>query len=151
VVRGVRCEVRGVRVAGPFAERLSLVLALAILGASAGCSTSKQEEQVPKGDHDTSAPTSSVPTSAPYIVGTVTAADGERIRVEENPADESGSAKASIRIVPGETTIVRRSGERVKAEDIRAGDRVAVWVRGPVMESYPVQARGEVIVIEAKD
>jgi hypothetical protein len=121
-------------------RRALLAGALALLGA-VGCSpSSRKDDMQGRGD--------AIPTSSPDIIGTVTATDGERIRVEENPLDRSGSAKASVRLVRGETRILRRSGAGANAEDIRQGSRVAVWFVGPVMESYPVQAKGGVVVIE---
>ena len=93
----------------------------------------------------------SPPARAPDIVGTVTHLhrSGERtvtIRVEERPADESGSAKASIRVT--EDTRVIRGGSIVSEREIRQGARVSAWFTGPVAESYPVQARAEAVRIE---
>lgn len=95
-----------------------------------------------------------VPDGPPSIRGTVTALDqqGERIgvlRIEEVPADSSGSDKASVR-VGGRTRIYRREGEvlrRIEFRQLRVGQRAEAWFTGPVMESYPVQATAEVIVV----
>lgn len=94
----------------------------------------------------------SLPARAPDIVGTVTHVNrsGERtvtIRVEERPADVSGSAKASVRIT--EDTRVIRGGSIVSEREIREGARVSAWFTGPVAESYPVQASAEAVRIEA--
>lgn len=92
-----------------------------------------------------------LPNDAPYITGTITAigriAEGWSVRVEEQPQDISGSAKGVFRV--GERTDVQlAAGGRVRAEDLREGQRVRVWVSGPVAESYPVQAGARTIVID---
>jgi hypothetical protein len=94
-----------------------------------------------------------LPTEPPFLSGTITSigrvAEGWTVRVEERPQDVSGSAKAVLRV--GDRTEVRRAdGGRARAEDLREGQRVRVWVAGPVMESYPVQAGAQLIVIEAE-
>lgn len=90
------------------------------------------------------------PERVPDIRGTITAeeADG-RIRVEENPNDQSGSNKAVVRITD-RTTLLRRNGsvEPATVEELRTGRIVSIWFDGPVLESYPVQAGAQVIVIE---
>jgi hypothetical protein len=93
----------------------------------------------------------SPPARAPDIAGTVThvSRSGERtvtVRVEERPADVSGSAKASVRVT--ESTRVIRGGRVVSEREIREGARVSAWFTGPVAESYPVQARAEAVRIE---
>jgi hypothetical protein len=96
---------------------------------------------------------STLPNEAPYMSGTITSVgrvvEGWSVRVEERPQDVSGSAKGAFRV--GERTDVRRaSGGRVRAEDLREGQRVRVWVSGPVAESYPVQAAARAIVIDGE-
>lgn len=94
-----------------------------------------------------------LPTTDPSIRGTVTqvsSAEPRTVLVEENPGEESGSNKASVRLT-GETRLLRRSGEAVQRaapEDLAAGQRVSVWFSGPVRESYPVQADAGTVVIE---
>ncbi|MDQ3039341.1 MAG: DUF3221 domain-containing protein, partial [Pseudomonadota bacterium] len=88
-----------------------------------------------------------IPSDAPYIQGAITAVEGERILVEENAAQASGSAKASLRLIPS-TRIVHRSGVVARPSDLQVGQQVQVWVAGPVMESYPTQGTAAVVVIE---
>lgn len=88
-----------------------------------------------------------LPTSEPSIAGAITAVEGIRIRVETDPRSPSGSPKASVR-VDSTATILRRSGELARLEDLKLGSRVSVWFDGPVMESYPVQAIAGTIVVE---
>lgn len=93
-----------------------------------------------------------LPAEPPFLSGTITAigrvAEGWTVRVEERPQDVSGSAKAALR-VGDRTDVVRADGGRARPEDLREGQRVRVWVTGPVMESYPVQAAARLIVIDA--
>jgi hypothetical protein len=94
-----------------------------------------------------------LPNDAPFMNGTITAigrvAEGWSVRVEERPQDVSGSAKGVFRV--GERTDVRRtSGGRARAEDLREGQRVRVWVTGPVAESYPVQAGARLVVVDTE-
>ena len=92
-----------------------------------------------------------IPGAPPSITGTVTDVnDQRRIRIEEQPAEASGSAKAVVRLADG-AVIVTRAGERATFADIRTGTRVSAWFTGPVAESYPVQATANVIVIEPSD
>ena len=92
---------------------------------------------------------SAVPAGAPSITGVVTdlQPDG-RIRIEERPADSAGSNKAVVRLT-ADARIVHRTGAPAVLEAIRNGTRVSAWFTGPVMESYPVQATANVIVIES--
>ena len=94
-----------------------------------------------------------LPNDAPYMSGTITSigrvAEGWSVRIEERPQDISGSMKGVFRV--GERTDVRRAGGgHVRAEDLREGQRVRVWVSGPVAESYPVQAGARTIVIDGE-
>lgn len=92
------------------------------------------------------------PSGPPSIEGTITDVRiaGEQltvIRVEENPDDSAGSAKASVTV--SNTTRVlggRGSGgvERLR-DELRRGRRVRVWFLGPIRESYPVQARASAL------
>lgn len=94
-----------------------------------------------------------VPATEPSIRGTVTQVSPDEPRtvlVEENPGEESGSNKASVRLT-GETRVLRRSGEAVQRAapaDLAVGQTVSVWFTGPVRESFPVQADAGTIVID---
>ncbi len=100
-----------------------------------------------------SASVGGVPTSAPGIAGRITSVNraGERIgsiRVEEQPAQASGSAKAVATVTQG-TVVLRGVTEPRDVNDLRVGQWVRVWFDGPVMESYPVQATAGTIVIDS--
>lgn len=102
-----------------------------ILASLPGCETSTAEQ----------------PAVEPFIRGTITAIEGSTVRVEENPAEEFRGKKALLRITPG-TIIVNDYGDIVSQADLAVGQFVSAWVAGPVLESYPVQARASLIVIE---
>lgn len=94
----------------------------------------------------------SLPESPASIEGRVTEVtrSGERIgtiRVEERPAEASGSAKASVRI--GQRTTIVRGREPADFNALRVGQWVRVWFTGPVAESYPVQATGSAVAIDS--
>lgn len=87
------------------------------------------------------------------IEGVVTSvsgrSDGVTVLVEANPAETSGSAKASVAVTSG-TRVTRRaqSGEvSATFRDLVPGLRVEVWFDGPVAMSYPVQGKARTLVI----
>jgi hypothetical protein len=85
------------------------------------------------------------------VQGSITSISGSAVLVEENPADESGSAKGAF-TVTGETEIFRRSGDlQVPAsfDDLRVGQPVIATYTGPVAESYPTQGTaGNIVILE---
>ena len=90
-----------------------------------------------------------IPSDAPSITGVVTDVGADRrIRIEERPGESAGSAKAVVRLSE-DAQIVNRAGSTAAVGDIQNGMRVSAWFVGPVMESYPVQATANVIVIES--
>ena len=87
--------------------------------------------------------------SANSIQGYVTSISGSVVLVEENPADQSGSAKGAF-TVTDETEILKQQGaEQVPAtfEDLQVGQLVEATYAGPVAESYPTQGEAASIVI----
>lgn len=95
-----------------------------------------------------------LPEAPPGIRGVITKSDTTvgslYIMVEENPADSSGSPKASVRF-NNETKIYRGSAsdlERIGYSALTTGRKVSVWFAGPVAESYPVQGYASVILLE---
>lgn len=91
---------------------------------------------------------SALPAGPPYITGAITANEQGEIRVEADPGQSYGSDKAMLRLAPG-TVILWRTGERADQGDLRLGTVVSVWVGGPIMESYPVQATADTLVIQS--
>lgn len=123
--------------------RIAILLAATLIGCAPA--TQEQPDSTPgPGGRVTAA----VPAASPSITGTVTAiGEGGTLRIEVNPKEESGSAKAQVRVREG-VAIFERSGISRRFEDIRQGQTVSAWFTGPVAESYPVQATASVIVIE---
>ena len=85
------------------------------------------------------------------VQGLITSISGSVVLVEEDPADESGSAKGAF-TVTDETEILRQQGnEQVPAtfDDLQVGQLVAAEYTGPVAESYPTQGRaGSIVILE---
>jgi Protein of unknown function (DUF3221) len=75
----------------------------------------------------------------------------EVVLVEEDPSDQSGSAKGEF-AVDGETEILeRRHGDLVPVafEELRVGQVVEATYSGPVAESYPTQGvAGRIVILE---
>jgi hypothetical protein len=93
-----------------------------------------------------SARAAALPDEPPAIRGLITAIADGRARIEERPEEQWGSAKAVVRL--DGTHVVHRSGSAATVGDLAVGQRVSAWFRGPVAESYPVQATADVVVIE---
>ncbi len=114
--------------------KISRILAmLLLLGCASGC------------DED-SDPATGLPAGAPDITGIITSATASSILVEENPADDWGSAKAFLRLTDS-TRVLDGAGNSVGAARLAVGQTVQAWVTGPVGESYPIQATASAIVI----
>ncbi len=75
----------------------------------------------------------------------------EVVLVEEDPSDESGSAKGEF-AVDGETEILeQRDGDLapVAFERLRVGQVVEATYSGPVAESYPTQGvAGRIVILD---
>jgi hypothetical protein len=93
-----------------------------------------------------SARAAALPDDPPAIRGVITALAEGRARIEERPEDQWGSAKAVVRLAGAR--VVRRSGSPATVGDLVVGQSVSAWFRGPVAESYPLQATANVLVIE---
>jgi hypothetical protein len=89
--------------------------------------------------------------SANSIQGYITSISGSVVLVEENPADESGSAKG-VFTVTGDTEILKQQGgEQVSGtlDDLQVGQTVLATYAGPVGESYPTQGEaGSIVILE---
>lgn len=101
-----------------------------------------------------------VPTTAPSIRGVITSVAHQggstladvrgSIRIEA-PAPAAPPATGYDKAVvtwDGRTRLARRDGTPATADALAEGVTVSAWFTGPVMESYPVQARARVIVVE---
>ena len=102
------------------------------------------------------APATLLPDRPADIAGVVTSvqpgatpARPSAVRIETNPAEESGSPKMVLAVTLETAIVDRRDGEprAIEKEALRVGDRVEAWVTGPVQESYPSRATAEAIVV----
>ena len=130
--------------AGPIATLTRLVLTTGVALALAGCDGNGFEP----------------PDDEPAIDGFVTfvnapmgpAGDARLIiQVDEVPGDTSGSPKFSL-TVDDETQLLRWNADAAgygtfDLVDFAIGQHVRVWVTGPIMESYPMQATAHTIVL----
>lgn len=127
---------------------LTVFLAVTTLAACAPSAEKRPDSDSDSGAGNGSGVTATVPDTPPSITGSVTAiGPGRTLRIEENPGEKGGSAKAQVR-VPDGTAILERSGAARTFDAILAGQRVSMWFSGPMAESYPVQATARVIVLE---
>ena len=89
--------------------------------------------------------------SANSIQGYITSVSGSVVLVEENPADESGSAKGVFTVTEDTEILRQQGGEQVSAAygDLQAGQTVLATYAGPVGESYPTQGEaGSIVILE---
>ena len=94
-----------------------------------------------------------LPNEAPGIEGTIQQSSaiqsGRRILVEASPPVAGRERAAYITVLPG-ADVLAGSGEtvvRASADELVVGARVRVWFRGPVAESFPVQATAGTVLI----
>lgn len=71
------------------------------------------------------------------------------VLVEEDPAAASGDDKVSFTVDAGTALLIESSSSHGPASfaDLAVGMAVTAWADGPIMESYPAQARAGAIVI----
>ena len=76
----------------------------------------------------------------------------EVVLVEENPSEESGSAKGEFAVTDATEILEQRDGQLapVDFEVLRAGQMVEATYDGPVAESYPTRGVAGRIVILAE-
>jgi Protein of unknown function (DUF3221) len=74
----------------------------------------------------------------------------EVVLVEEDPSDESGSAKGEFAVTDETEILDGRGGGPAAFEDLRVGQVVEATYSGPVAESYPTQGvAGRIVILEA--
>jgi hypothetical protein len=85
----------------------------------------------------------------PGITGTVASVTTDSVRVEATPPVGGGIGVAIVTMTSAR--LIRwRDGRDAGITDIRAGDVISVWFRGPARESWPVQAEADTVIIEAR-
>lgn len=120
---------------------------LAILTLT-GCSDSSRDTSAPAGPEAEAL--EAILREAPSIRGVLTGRlGGDRILVEEDPDEIRAYAKAWVDLERA-TRVFRADGTRASTDDLTSGLLVSVWFTGPVRESYPVQAVGDVVLIEGE-
>jgi hypothetical protein len=75
----------------------------------------------------------------------------EVVLVEENPSDESGSAKGQFAVTDETEILEQRDGDLapVSFEVLRVGQMVEATYAGPVAESYPTQGiAGRIVILD---
>jgi hypothetical protein len=75
----------------------------------------------------------------------------EVVLVEEDPSDETGSAKGEFAVDDETEILEQRDGDLAPAsfEDLRVGQMVEATYSGPVAESYPTQGvAGRIVILE---
>jgi hypothetical protein len=87
-----------------------------------------------------------VPAEDPYIRGTITDVQETGFLVEEDPTEVAGSPKAWVQY-GDQTRVLHASGVEAGRTELTEGRQVSVWVVGPVLESYPVQATAGTVVL----
>lgn len=90
-----------------------------------------------------------LPKAEPTSKGTITAYEGGRILVEEFPAAQTGN-KCWFAIT-SKTSVLRQENGKISLAgtgDLAVGRQVSAWATGPIRESYPCQADGDVVLIE---
>ena len=110
--------------------RLLAVLALGALLAA--CGGNDEQATPPDRPVDSAGPVSDVTATS--------------LRIDE----ATGVVGALAGRVDDDTVVLRREGDDYDAatiQDVHVGDRVEVWVDGPVAESSPVQAHAAVVVL----
>ena len=88
-------------------------------------------------------------TSEPYFIrGTIASANHPwGFLIEGQPGTSYTITSAHFTV--GENTVYRRAdGSAASAADLRVGSPIRLWITGPIMESYPVQVRAQIIVID---
>lgn len=94
-----------------------------------------------------------LPNEAPSIEGTIRESsaiqDGRRILVEAGAQVAGREPAAYITVLRG-ADVLAGSGETIapaSADELVVGAQVRVWFRGPVAESFPVQATAGTVLI----
>lgn len=94
-----------------------------------------------------------LPSGAPSIEGTIRQSSaiqaGRRIFVEAGAPVAGREPAAHVTVLPG-ADVLAGSGEAVvpaSVDELVVGTRVRVWFKGPVAESFPVQATAGTVLI----
>ena len=119
-----------------------LAVAVVVAGLLVACGGDDGEDV--RADAPPASP--SPPDRAADCAGPVSLVTKTAVRIDEG----SGVLTAVQARVDDGTDVLRRSGqtyETVTLAAVQPGDRVEVWVDGPVAESHPAQAHAQAVMV----
>ncbi|MDR6226141.1 DUF3221 domain-containing protein [Desmospora profundinema] len=92
-----------------------------------------------------------IPAEKPAVIGDVTEVvdEGFLLRAEQDLIQSGDVYSVSI---TKETSIYLKEEDdvtAVKSEEIREGQRISLWIKGGVRESYPPQVDAKVVLIQS--
>ncbi len=84
-----------------------------------------------------------------YLIEEKSILVAEGIKVEEYDGNTQNLEGEAVWFTVGDDTkIENREGEEIEFDDLKVEEDVEVWSMGPVLESYPAQARAGVIIVD---
>lgn len=126
----------------------SMILLLLLAGIAVGCGADEE--------------TTAVTLGSPDIIGTITevqpgsaGGSGGSISLEVKKTDPAASSDQYVIAITSDAPVYRQLGDEigdigeVGFGALQAGQRVEVWLTGPVAESFPMQGQAEFVVISA--
>jgi len=75
----------------------------------------------------------------------------EGLKVEEYTGDIDELEGNAIHLTVTEETEIRKGDREITLLDLITGEKVKVWVTGPVMESYPARGTASLIAVEEEE
>jgi hypothetical protein len=120
------------------------LLAVAVLVAALLSACGEDDGEEVRADRPAAEP--GPPDRPPDTTGPVTMVTDHAVRIDQG----TGPLTAVQARVDDATRVLRRHGDDYEAlalDAVHVGDRVELWVDGPVAESFPVQAHAEAIVV----
>lgn len=120
---------------------LAVILAAALAGLLAACSTQNPGQETPPGLPEGTAVSvrGEIASRSENMDGSVT------ILVEGKKEQDTEYDSASVTVT--DKTKITKDGQDCTPGDLQVGVRVEVYMEGPVMESYPVQGGASAVAI----
>ncbi len=75
----------------------------------------------------------------------------EGLKTEEYTGDIEELEGNAIYLTVTEETEIRKKDAKVSLSDLNVGEKVTVWVTGPVLESYPARGTASLIVVQKEE
>jgi hypothetical protein len=120
------------------------LLAVAVVVAALLCACGDDDGEEVRADRPAAEP--APPDRTPDSTGPVSVVTDNAVRVDHG----TGLLTAVQARVDDATRVLRRRDdvyEEIALDALDVGDRIELWVDGPVAESFPVQAHAEAIVV----